>query len=105
MFGIRQMAQLVNTLRETFERPEREFHFVGHQANLRMLEAVCQRCAIPEERHHYNVDEYGNTAGASSASVLSMRWEKWGRGDDVAVAGVGAGLSWAGYWLRFEDPA
>jgi 3-oxoacyl-[acyl-carrier-protein] synthase-3 len=104
-FAIKKTVAVFEELRAAHADPERTLHFVGHQANLRMLEAVCQRCAIPEERHHYNVDEYGNTAGASSASVLSMRWEKWGRGDDVAVAGVGAGLSWAGYWLRFEDPA
>jgi 3-oxoacyl-[acyl-carrier-protein] synthase-3 len=104
-FAIKKTVAVFEELRADHADPERTLHFVGHQANLRMLEAVCQRCAIPDERHHYNVDEYGNTAGASSASVLSMRWEKWGPGDDVAVAGVGAGLTWAGYWLRFEDPA
>ena len=31
--------------------------------------------------------------------------EKWGPGDDVAVVGVGAGLTWAGYFLRFEEAA
>jgi 3-oxoacyl-[acyl-carrier-protein] synthase-3 len=55
---------------------------VGHQANLRMLENVCRRCEIPPERHHANVEWYGNTA-------------------DIAVVGVGAGLTWAGYLLRF----
>lgn len=104
-FAIRKTVAVFQELRAAHAYPERTLHFVGHQANLRMLEAVCQRCAIPAELHHYNVDEYGNTAGASSASVLSMRWEKWGPRDDVAVAGVGAGLSWAGYLLRFESPA
>jgi 3-oxoacyl-[acyl-carrier-protein] synthase-3 len=104
-FAIKKTVAVFDELRAEFARPDRPLHFVGHQANLRMLEAVCQRCEIPAERHHYNVDEYGNTAGASSASVLSMRWEKWGPGDDVAVAGVGAGLTWAGYFLRFEGSA
>jgi 3-oxoacyl-[acyl-carrier-protein] synthase-3 len=103
-FAIKKTVAVFEELRAAHARPGRALHFVGHQANLRMLEAVCQRCEIPPERHHYNVDWYGNTAGASSASVLSMRWEKWGAGDDVAVAGVGAGLSWAGYFLRFEGP-
>ncbi len=104
-FAIKKTVAVFDELRAAYARPDRPLHFVGHQANLRMLEAVCQRCEIPAERHHYNVDEYGNTAGASSASVLSMRWEKWGPGDDVAVAGVGAGLTWAGYLLRFEGSA
>jgi 3-oxoacyl-[acyl-carrier-protein] synthase III len=32
-----------------------------------------------------------------------MRWDEWRAGDDVAVVGVGAGLSWAGYLLRFGE--
>jgi 3-oxoacyl-[acyl-carrier-protein] synthase III len=66
---------------------------------------VCERCEIPPERHHSNVEWYGNTGAASSASVLSMNWEKWQPPDDIVVVGVGAGLSWASYWLRFEDRA
>ncbi len=104
-FAIKKTVAVFQELRAAHARPDRALHFVGHQANLRMLEAVCQRCEIPPERHHYNVDWFGNTAGASSASVLSMHWEKFGPGDDVAVAGVGAGLSWAGYCLRFERSA
>jgi 3-oxoacyl-[acyl-carrier-protein] synthase III len=34
-----------------------------------------------------------------------MRWDEWRDGDDVAVCGVGAGLTWASYLLRFEGPA
>jgi 3-oxoacyl-[acyl-carrier-protein] synthase-3 len=101
MFGIRQMASSVNRLRAEHGRADRDFHFVGHQANLRMLESVREQCGVPPERHHSNVEWYGNTAAASSASVISMHWEKWGPRDDVAVAGVGAGLTWASYLLRF----
>jgi 3-oxoacyl-[acyl-carrier-protein] synthase III len=68
-----------------------------------MLENVCRRCEIPPDRHHSNCEWYGNTGCASSASVVSMGWEKWGPLDDVAVVGVGAGLTWARYLIRFED--
>jgi hypothetical protein len=30
-----------------------------------------------------------------------MQWEKWSAQDDVAVVGVGAGLTWSSYLLRF----
>jgi 3-oxoacyl-[acyl-carrier-protein] synthase-3 len=80
-------------------------HFVGHQANLRMLEAVCRQTAFPVERHHSNVEWYGNTAGAGAPSVLSMRWNQWAAHDDVAVVGVGAGLTWSGYLLEFGEAA
>ena len=105
MFGIRQMAQLVNRLREVHGRADRDFHFVGHQANLRMLESVRELCDVPPERHHSNVEWYGNTGAASAASVISMNWEKWSPRDDIAVAGVGAGLTWSSYLLRFGGAA
>ena len=101
MFGIKRMVQGLSRLREAFECEGRRFHFVGHQANLRMLENVRATVGIAPERHHTNVEWYGNTGAASSASVLSMNWEKWRDGDDVAVVGVGAGLTWASYLVRF----
>ena len=104
-FAIKKTTILYEKLREEFETPERTLHFVGHQANLRMLESVCRRCDIPDDRHHCNVEWYGNTGAASSASVVSMNWEKWSPVDDIAVVGVGAGLTWSSYLIRFEDRA
>jgi 3-oxoacyl-[acyl-carrier-protein] synthase-3 len=104
-FAIKETARCYERLRESFESDERRLHFVGHQANLRMLESVCERCGIDRERHHSNVEWFGNTGAASSASVLSMNWEKWGPRDDVAVVGVGAGLTWSSYLVRFGDGA
>jgi 3-oxoacyl-[acyl-carrier-protein] synthase-3 len=103
MFGIKRMTRCLAQLREQFGCDERLFHFVGHQANLRMLETVRAHCDIPPECHHTNVEWYGNTGAASSASVISMCWDKWTPRDDVAVAGVGAGLTWSSYLLRFGE--
>jgi 3-oxoacyl-[acyl-carrier-protein] synthase-3 len=102
-FAIKKTTRFLEALRQELEEPGRRFHFIGHQANLRMLENVCRRCEIPPERHHSNCEWYGNTGCASSASVLSMSWDKWGPRDDVAVVGVGAGLTWARYLVRFEE--
>jgi 3-oxoacyl-[acyl-carrier-protein] synthase-3 len=103
-FAIKQTALGFERLRAEYEHDDRPFHFVGHQANLRMLENVCRRCGISPEQHHTNVEWYGNTGAASSASVISMQWEKWEPRDDVAVVGVGAGLTWSSYLLRFGEP-
>jgi 3-oxoacyl-[acyl-carrier-protein] synthase-3 len=100
-FGIKRMTRCLAQLQEAFDDPERRFHFIGHQANLRMLESVCRRCGVPPDRHHTNVEWFGNTGCASSASVVSMNWEKWEACDDLALVGVGAGLTWSSYLLRF----
>jgi 3-oxoacyl-[acyl-carrier-protein] synthase-3 len=102
-FAIKQTAIGFERIRAEHGRDDRPLHFVGHQANLRMLENVCRRCDISPDLHHANVEWYGNTGAASSASVISMHWEKWEPRDDVAVVGVGAGLTWSSYLLRFGD--
>ena len=104
-FAIKKTGLLYDRLKAEYEEPARALHFVGHQANLRMLEAVCRRSEIPADRHHANVEWYGNTGAASSGTVLSQNWEKWGPGDDVAVVGVGSGLTWASYLARFGEDA
>lgn len=100
-FAIKTMSSMVSNLHAQHGEPGRLFNFVGHQANLRMLERVCASCRIPPQRHFHNLEHYGNTGAAGSASVLSMRWNAWNAEDDVAVAGVGAGLTWSSYLLRF----
>lgn len=101
-FAIKTMSSMVEGLRTKHGTPGRMFNFVGHQANLRMLERVCLMSSITPQRHFYNLDGYGNTGAAGSTTVLSMRWDAWNSEDDVAVAGVGAGLTWASYLLQFS---
>ena len=64
---------------------------------------VCQRCDIDDAHHHSNVVDFGNTGAAGAPSVVSMNWDRWQDGDDVAIIGVGSGLSWSSYLLRFGD--
>jgi len=103
-FAIRKTSDLYLASRESLREEGRNFNFIGHQANLRMLESVCRRCEIPEELHHTNCEFFGNTAGASSGSVISQLWDKWTPRDDICVVGVGSGLSWGSYLMRFHDP-
>ena len=105
MFAIKKTCMVLRELRAEYEDSERRFNFVGHQANLRMLESVRDRCDIEPERHHANVEWYGNTGAASAASVISMNWDKWSARDDIAVVGVGSGLTWSGYLMRFGSDA
>jgi 3-oxoacyl-[acyl-carrier-protein] synthase-3 len=100
-FAIKTMTTMVKGLKHSFHSPKRAWSFVGHQANLRMLEHVCASCDISTQQHFHNLETFGNTAAAGSLTVLSQRWDKWNGHDDVSVAGVGAGLTWGSYLLRF----
>jgi 3-oxoacyl-[acyl-carrier-protein] synthase-3 len=105
MFAIKKTLAEWRRLSAARGDDERPLHLVGHQANLRVLQTVCGRAGIDPQLHHSNVDLFGNTGAPSGLSVVSQAWEKWGPEDDVALVGVGAGLSWGGCLLRFEAAA
>jgi len=103
MFAIKRTREGYEKVKEQLaeEGSERPLYFVGHQANLRVLEQVAQRCEIPPERHFSNVEWFGNTGGASCPTVISQHWEKFPPGCDLAAVVVGGGLTWARSVLRF----
>ncbi len=100
-FAVKKTVRVLRDLARRYETPERPFHFVGHQANKIMLDSVCRLAKIAPDRHSCNVEDFGNTAAAGSPSVISERWHEWQDGDDIAVVGVGSGLTWGGFMLRF----
>ncbi len=69
-------------------------YFVGHQANLRMLQSAAQKLGFSETQHLYNVHRFGNQGAAGAPIVLSENWDRFQRGDLILVAVVGAGLTW-----------
>lgn len=105
MFAIKKTVRVLRKLQKAFRQDDRPFHFVGHQANLRMLETVCRQGDIADDRHHHTVVDYGNTGAAGAPGVVSMRWDAWKSGDDIALVGVGSGLTWSGYVMRFGETA
>ncbi|MBH16008.1 MAG: 3-oxoacyl-ACP synthase [Gemmatimonadetes bacterium] len=101
MFAIKKTVRCLRSIQKVFPSSGYRLHFIGHQANLRMLETVCANCDIKNERHHSNVERYGNTGAAGASSVVSMNWDSWSSYDEIAMVGVGAGLSWSSYILQF----
>ena len=67
-----------------------------HQANIRIMEVVAKRLGIPMEKVITNLASYGNTSAGSIPLALdeAVRSGKVKKGDVIACAGFGAGLSW-----------
>ncbi len=79
---------------------------IPHQANMRIVESICKRLGIPEDRVFVNIDKYGNTSAASIAIALCEAAEE-GRlepGDHILLLGFGAGLTWAAGVVRWGVP-
>lgn len=77
-------------------------YFIGHQANLRMLESSASRIGIAPSNHFYNVNVKGNCGAAGAPSVLAEHWKHFKPGDRLIIVTVGSGLSWGGSSIIFE---
>ncbi|WKZ57903.1 MAG: 3-oxoacyl-[acyl-carrier-protein] synthase III C-terminal domain-containing protein [Bdellovibrionota bacterium] len=99
-FSVRQTVRLVKRLEEKFNLDWKRDIFIGHQANATMLEQICNNRDIPPQNHWHNVSYIGNQAGAGAPAVLGMHWDMMKPGQRIAVAVVGAGLSWGSVLLE-----
>jgi len=74
-----------------------------HQANIRIMETISTRLGIPMSKVITNLSEYGNTSAGSIPLALdeAVRSGKVKKGDVIACAGFGAGLSWGSTILRW----
>jgi 3-oxoacyl-[acyl-carrier-protein] synthase-3 len=74
-----------------------------HQANIRIVQHASEVLGIPMSKVLVNLDEYGNTSAASIPLCLAeaVAQGKVKKGDVIAIAGFGAGLSWASAIVRW----
>ncbi len=78
---------------------------VPHQANIRIIEAAARRLNLSMDRVLVNVDRYGNTSTASIPMALeeAVNQERIRDGDNIVMAGFGAGLTWAVAIMRWYN--
>jgi 3-oxoacyl-[acyl-carrier-protein] synthase-3 len=76
---------------------------IPHQANLRIIEALREYLDLPREKVFVNIDKYGNTSAASIGIALDEAREMGliNRGDIIAFAAFGGGLTWGSAIIRY----
>jgi 3-oxoacyl-[acyl-carrier-protein] synthase-3 len=76
---------------------------IAHQANLRILEAVAQRCALPLSKFYLTIHKYGNTSSASIPIALdeAVRDGTVKDGMTILLCALGAGFSWGSALVRW----
>ncbi|RED52887.1 ketoacyl-ACP synthase III [Cohnella lupini] len=77
--------------------------FIPHSANLRMIEAICERLELPFEKALQSVVRNGNTSAASIPLALEAAYSegKLQPGQLIALYGFGSGLTQSGLLLRW----
>jgi 3-oxoacyl-[acyl-carrier-protein] synthase-3 len=80
---------------------------VPHQANIRIIQAACDRLGVPIERAAVVIDRTGNTSSASIPLALADALEsgRVNHGDLVLLVGFGGGMTAASCVLRWGGDA
>ncbi|WP_154224397.1 ketoacyl-ACP synthase III [Marinicella rhabdoformis] len=104
-FAIKKTMATFKHLQKSEDKILNQHYFISHQANLSMLKSVCKKLDIQDEKHLFNVDEFGNCGGAGAPSVLSQNWDVFKAGDLLTLIVVGAGLTWGGMVIEKSDGA
>jgi 3-oxoacyl-[acyl-carrier-protein] synthase-3 len=75
----------------------------AHQANMRIIEGVSQRTAIPMSKFYNNISKYGNTSSASVPISMAeaLAEGRIARGDLLLLTALGAGISWGAALVRW----
>ncbi len=84
-------------------KPEDIDMLIPHQANLRIITSAAKRLNLPMEKVWVNLDKYANTSAASIPIALCEAQAAGAikKGDNILLAGFGAGLTWASVILKW----
>jgi 3-oxoacyl-[acyl-carrier-protein] synthase-3 len=105
----RAVRVMVDSATRTLEgakvRPDEIKLIVPHQANLRIIQAACDRLGIERERAAIVLHRTGNTSSASIplALVDAIDQGRLSDGDLVLLTGFGAGMTWGSALLRWDE--
>jgi 3-oxoacyl-[acyl-carrier-protein] synthase-3 len=77
---------------------------IPHQANIRIIQAACQRLNVEMDRAVVVIDRYGNTSSASIplAFADARANDRVHKGDYALLTGFGAGMTWASAVIRWS---
>lgn len=103
-FAVKTVPDTVSKSLEKAGMTSEDIDFlVMHQANQRIIDTAAKRFGLGPEKVVSNIAKYGNTSAGSVPIAMAEAVEE-GRikkGDIVATAGFGAGLTWASAILRW----
>lgn len=103
-FAVKTMGK---TVLKALERAGMELEdldfFIPHQANKRIIDSAANRLKMTADKVFVNLPKYGNTSAASIAIALdeAVREGHLKKGDTLALAGFGAGLTWGSIVMKW----
>lgn len=102
--AVRAMSDAVNGLLERMNINIDEIQLIiPHQANIRILNKLKERLALPDEKVIVNVSEYGNTSAASIPIALdeANREGRINKDDNILFCSFGGGFTWGAGLIKW----
>lgn len=94
-FAVKAAAKdITRTLKESGTCPDQVDHYLLHQANVRIIEAIQDYLEQPADKFPTNIQDHGNSSSASCPILLDecRRAGRFKEGDLVAMSAFGAGF-------------
>lgn len=104
--AVRRMEASAKSCLDEMGMTESEISWlVPHQANIRIIEAIAKRFAVPMERVFMTIQKYGNTSASSVGIAIDelMREKPIKIGDNLLLVVFGAGLTWGASILTYGE--
>ncbi|EKO3554777.1 ketoacyl-ACP synthase III [Vibrio fluvialis] len=78
---------------------------IPHQANIRIIQTLCDLSGIDQSKAFVNIQNYGNTSAATVPIALCEALEqgKVKPGDNLLLAAFGAGLTWGAGHIKWGE--
>ncbi|MBD1576610.1 ketoacyl-ACP synthase III [Vibrio sp. S11_S32] len=78
---------------------------IPHQANIRIIQTLCDFAGIPQEKAFVNIQKYGNTSAATVPIALCEAVEQGfiKPNQNILVAAFGAGLTWGAGLIKWGE--
>ncbi len=103
-FAVKIMGKTVLNSLEKIQMDQSAIDWmVPHQANIRIIQSAAKRLHMPMDKVIVDIEKYGNMSAASIPVALAeaAREHRFKKGDIIALAGFGAGLTWASCIMKW----
>lgn len=76
---------------------------IPHQANIRIIQTLCDVSGISQDKAFINIQNYGNTSAATVPIALceALEQQKIKPNDNLLIAAFGAGLTWGAGHIKW----
>ena len=101
-YAVSNMSEITATIAEKNGLTKENINWVGpHQANMRIIDAVASRLAVPMEKVMVNIQRYGNTSAGTLPLCLWDYEKHLKKGDNLIFTAFGAGFTYGAVYVKW----